>query len=82
MIKVLNLGGTPAANTQVVLKVTGTYTGPVGGYQFDLPVWWTAVTDGGDLIDLGGGNYGIAFLPEPGVLGVLGLAAFAVRKRR
>ncbi len=82
VIKVLNLGGTPAANTQVVLKVTGTYTGPVGGYQFDLPVWWTAVTDGGDLIDLGGGNYGIAFLPEPGVLGVLGLAAFAVRKRR
>ncbi len=81
VIKVLNIGGTPAASTQVVLKVTGTYAGPVAGYQFDLPVWWTAITDGGDLIDLGGGNYGIAFLPEPGAVMMALLAVLGVRRR-
>jgi len=82
VIKVLNVGGAPAASTQVVLKVTGTYTGPVGGYQFDLPPFWSAITDGsGDLIDLGGGEYGIAFLPEPGAVMMALLAVLGVRRR-
>lgn len=81
VIKVLNIGGTPTITTQVVLKVTGTYTGPVGGYQFELPPYWNAITAGGDLINLGGGNYGIAFIPEPGVIGLAALAVLALKRK-
>ncbi|NLF38261.1 hypothetical protein GX586_02375 [bacterium] len=83
VIKVLNVGGTPTASTQVVLKVTGTYTGPAGGYAYDLPLNWSAITDGsGGLINLGGGNYGIAFIPEPGLLGLAFLGLLALVRNR
>lgn len=82
VINVINLGGPPAASTQVVLKVTGTYTGPASGYQINLPPFWSAITDNGDLINMGGGNYGIAFLPEPAAgLFVLALG-LVVRTRK
>ncbi len=83
VIKVVNIGGPPAGATQVVLNVTGTYTGPAGGYTFDLPVFWSAVHNGsGDLIDLGGGAYGLAFIPEPGMLaGGAALVLLAARRR-
>ncbi|MCX7848163.1 MAG: autotransporter-associated beta strand repeat-containing protein [bacterium] len=81
VIKVLNIGGTPNINTQVILKVTGTYTGPASGYQFNLPANWNAITTGGDLINMGGGNYGIAFIPEPGVIGLAALAVLALRRK-
>lgn len=84
VIKIINVGGLPTIITQVVLRVSGSYTGPPGGYSFDLPAGWTAIHNGsGDLIDLGGGNYGLALIPEPGLwLGLTAALLVICRRRR
>lgn len=85
VINVINAdAGTPdPAKTNALFVVTGTYTKPAGGYSFNLPTGWSVILNGsGDLINLGGGAYGAAFVPEPGLLAGLVLGLLALRRTR